>query len=283
MKSPHLIHRLRLFSLIALSLGFCFSASAEWLTIETYKTVENGDPLELHIDFPPGHKASDQRPAIVFFFGGGWKFGKPGQFYPYIQALSQEGLVAISAQYRTKTSHEASPVDCVKDGKSAIRYIREHAAELGVDPNRIIAGGGSAGGHVAACTAIDIAPYELDEDIAISSRPQALVLLNPVLSVGPDGYAHGYVKQFIQSWEDISPLQNVETGFPPTLIQVGTADKILPVGMAEEFEEKMKNAGNFVDIVFYEGASHGFFNKPEYRAETIEKIKEVLRSLGYID
>lgn len=257
-------------------------AHANWLTKETFKEVEGGTPLELHIAYPPNHKASDQSPAIVFFFGGGWKQGKPGQFYPFIQDLAKEGIVSISAQYRTKSSHGASPVDCVKDGKSAIRYIREHAAEMGIDPDKIIAGGGSAGGHVAACTAIDTAPEETDENREISSRPQALVLLNPVLSVGPDGYAHGYVRQFIEDWENLSPLHQDGSNFPPTLVQVGTEDKILPTEMAEEFEEKLTAAGTEIEIVFYEGASHGFFNKPEYRSMIVGKIKEFLRSLGYI-
>lgn len=283
MKTLRRTRPLYLIILIALFWGISSSAHARWLTMKTFKEVEGGEPLELHIAYPPDHQASDRRPAIVFFFGGGWKSGKPGQFYPYIQPLSKEGVVAISAQYRTKSSHEASPVDCVMDGKSAIRYVRAHAAELGVDPDRIIAGGGSAGGHVAACTAIDAAPQEAGEDLSVSSRPQALILLNPVLSVGPEGYAHGYVKNFIDHWENLSPLHSVDADFPPTLVQVGTDDKVLPVSMAKEFESKMTAAGNRTEVTFYEGASHGFFNKPEYREQTIERIKVFLRSLGYID
>jgi len=272
--------------MLALGLGALLATPtihANWLTKEIYKKVEVGDPLELHIANPPNHQAGDRRPAIVFFFGGGWRSGKPGQFYPYIQALSKEGVVAISAQYRTKNSHGANPLECVMDAKSAIRYVRENAEKLGVDPDRIVAGGGSAGGHVAACAAIDAAPQEGAENSAISFRPQALVLLNPVLSVGPEGYGHNYVRRFIDDWETISPLESVDSTFPPTLIQVGTVDKILPVAMAEEFEDKMKAAGNHVEVVFYEGASHGFFNKPEHQAPTIERIKLFLRSLGYME
>ncbi|WOO41016.1 alpha/beta hydrolase [Rubellicoccus peritrichatus] len=253
------------------------------MTKKTFKTIEDGDDLELHIAYPKGHQSMDKRPAIIFFFGGGWKFGKPGQFYPFIQDLSDEGIVAISAQYRTKKSHGATPVECVMDGKSAIRYVREHAAELGIDPDKIIAGGGSAGGHVAACAVVDNAPQETNENLQISSRPQALVLLNPVLSVGPDGYAHGYVKQSIDNWQSVSPLHSIDSNFPPTLIQVGTADKVLPPSMAYDFEKQMKAAGNKCEIIFYEGAAHGFFNKPEYRDQITNKIKAFLQSLGYIN
>ncbi|WPJ95169.1 alpha/beta hydrolase fold domain-containing protein [Coraliomargarita algicola] len=182
-----------------------------------------------------------------------------------------------------KLSHETSPVESVKDGKSAIRYIREHASELGIDPKRIVAGGGSAGAHVAACTAIGFAPEETGENLNISSRPQALVLLNPVLNVGPDGYAHGYVTRFIAEWEKLSPFHSADDTFPPTLIEVGTLDKILPIHMAKAFEQKMIAAGNHCEIKFFEGADHGFFNKPEYRPEIIEDIKHFLRSLNYIE
>lgn len=270
------------FFILALLLCFGQSAHADWMKKIEYKEVD-GENLTLHTVYPPGHQPTDKRPAIVFFFGGGWVGGNPGQFYPYITELSKEGIVAISAQYRTKKSHEASPVDCVKDGKSAIRYVREHAAELGIDPEKIIAGGGSAGGHVAACTVIEAAPEETDENLSVSSRPQALVLLNPVISVSPNGgYRNDYVVKFLPNWQTISPLESVDASFPPTLVMVGTADKILPVHMSKQFEQKMKDAGNRCEIVFYEGMGHGFFNKPEYRAKTVEEIKTFLRSLGYL-
>ncbi|WPJ95170.1 hypothetical protein SH580_17245 [Coraliomargarita algicola] len=88
-----------LLAVVAIALSTQFS-QAQWLTKTDFKPLEGGN-LELHIANPDGHSANDQRPVIIFFFGGGWKFGKPGQFYPFIQELSKEGIVAISAQYRT--------------------------------------------------------------------------------------------------------------------------------------------------------------------------------------
>lgn len=257
-------------------------AQAGWVDIVEYKDIATGDNLTLHIANPEGHTAADKSPVVILFFGGGWKQGKPGQFYPFIRDLAKEGIVGISAQCRTKSSHEATPTDCVIDGKSAVRYVREHAAELGIDPNKIIVGGGSAGGHVAACTAIDIAPQEAGEDHSVSSRPDALVLFNPVLSVGPDGYAHGYVKQHIDDWRHISPLHNAGANFPPTLVMVGTDDNVLPVAMAQEFDQKLKEAGVRSELVLYEGANHGFFNKPEYQEKTSQEMMKFLRELGYL-
>ena len=75
---------------------------------------------------------TDKRPAAVFFFGGGWVGGSPRQFYPKCHLLAERGMVAISAEYRTKKSHGTDPRACVEDGKSAARWIHEHAAELGM-------------------------------------------------------------------------------------------------------------------------------------------------------
>jgi len=255
---------------------------ANWLDIVEYKEIPVGENLTLHIANPPGHTAADKSPAVIFFFGGGWRRGKPGQFYPFIQDLSKEGIVAISAQYRTKESHDASPTECVIDGRSAVRYVREHAAELGVDPDKIVVGGGSAGGHVAACTAIGVAPDDTTDNLEVSSTPQALMLLNPVLSTGPNGYSHGYVKQHIDDWTRISPLDRADGSFPPTLVMVGTEDKLLPPAMANEFKSKLETADVRCEVVFYEGANHGFFNKPEYRPQVTAEMIKFLKSMGYI-
>jgi len=135
-----------------------------------FSQPENGKPLRLDLFLPDHHTPADKRGCIVFFFGGGWTSGAPNQFYGYAKYLASRGLVAISAEYRTKSSHGAPPRQCVEDGKTAIRYVRAHATELGVDPNRIAAGGGSAGGHVAAacalCPKIDATP-----DLPISCIP----------------------------------------------------------------------------------------------------------------
>ncbi len=117
--------------------------------VETYKTA--GDTkLNLYIFQPLGWKATDKRPAIVCFFGGGWTNGTLRQFLPQCKYLAQRGMVAIAADYRVASRNQVKAVECVKDAKSAIRFVRKNAARLGVDPDRIVAAGGSAGGHLAA-------------------------------------------------------------------------------------------------------------------------------------
>ena len=133
-----------------LALFLSYAAWADDPVLQTYKDV-GGHKLNLHIFRSPAHSPTKEpKPAVVFFFGGGWVGGTPTQFYPQCQHLAKRGMVAISAEYRVKSRHHATPFDCVEDGKSALRWVRTHAEKLGIDPDRIAAGGGSAGGHVAA-------------------------------------------------------------------------------------------------------------------------------------
>src|SRR5262245_37466762 len=146
---------------------------------ETYKKV--GDvTLSLNIFEPPGASAPN-RPAIVFFFGGGWTNGSPAQFEQHCRHLASRGMVAITADYRVASRHQVKPTACLADAKSAIRWVRQNAKRLGIDPQRIAAGGGSAGGHLAAATATVPGFDEPGEDTKVSAVPNALVLFNPAL------------------------------------------------------------------------------------------------------
>ena len=237
------------------------------------------DPLELNIFLPEGWKASDNRPAIVFFFGGGWRSGTPAQFYPQSRYLASRGMVAVSAQYRTSNSHGTSPLECVADGKSAVRWMRQHASKLGLDPDRIAAGGGSAGGHVAATTGVIDGLDESGEELSISSRPNALVLFNPATDISEN-----------QRWGDRaldgSPLQHVGRGDPPTIVFHGKADSTVPFSTAEAFCEAMHEAGNRCELVGFDGRPHGFFNYSRSRVaytNTLWHMDRFLASLGYLE
>jgi acetyl esterase len=239
--------------------------------------------LRLHIFEPPEATGRTDRPAIVFFFGGGWNTGQPGQFFPQCQALASRGLVSCSAEYRTHTSHGVSPRECVKDARSCLRWIRAHAGELGIDANRIAAGGGSAGGHLAASTALVESFDGPGEDFSVSCRPDALVLFNPVLDNGPDGYGYERVRA---DFPRISPAHNVNAGWPPTLIMVGTQDKLVPVSTMERFRDEMFRNRNLCILHLHAGAGHGFFNfdHPDNSAyfETLRQTEEFLKERGFV-
>jgi len=247
----------------------------------SYKKIGEVD-LKLHVFNPEGHKSSDRRPAIVFFFGGGWNSGTASQFYPQCQHLASRGMVAISADYRVAKTHGTTPRECVQDGKSAIRWVRQHAKELGIDPERLAAGGGSAGGHVAAATGTLTKFEEKGEDLQISSRPNALVLFNPVYDNGPEGYGHKRVKEY---WKDFSPYHNLSKKTPPTVVFLGTKDDLISPALAKAYQAKMKALGVRSDLHLYEGLPHGFFNRGRPGGgfeKTLKEADHFLTSLGYL-
>jgi acetyl esterase/lipase len=193
-------------------------------------------------------------------------------------------MVAITVQYRLKNIHGTTPFDCVKDGKSAMRWVRSHAENLGIDPTRIAAGGGSAGGHIAAATAIIKGLNETNEDTSTSCKPNALVLFNPVCDNGPDGYGYERLKD---RYIEISPMDNIHPGLPPTIIFLGTLDGAFPVPNAKKFKKLMEESGNRCELKLYKDQKHGFFNyregRNEYYYKTVYDADIFLESLGYVE
>ncbi len=222
----------------------------------------SGDKLQLHIYSPADAKPGDNRTAIVFFFGGGWSGWNPTQFEPFARHFAGLGCVAICADYRVSSRHKTTPADAVRDAKSAVRYVREHAKEWGADPNRIVAAGGSAGGHLSACTAL--VPGLLDEKGAkdADAAPNALVLFNPVLDTSAAGF--GGAKRG-DELKPISPQHHVREKLPPVLVLHGTADTTVPFKQVETFAKAMKDEGNVCEVEAFEGRGHGFFNHPDFR------------------
>lgn len=263
----------------------------EGAVVEAYKTVGEAK-LNAYIFNPADHKATDKAPAIVFFFGGGWRNGSPKQFEQHCRYLASRGMVAITADYRVSSRFDVKAKDCVIDAKDAVRWVRENAKRLGVDPNRIAAGGGSAGGHIAACTGV-IKGFE-DKDAKVSSLPNALVLFNPALVLAqyeggaplPGEKAEELKERMGVDPKELSPLHHVQKGAPPTIIFHGKADTTVPYATAEAFTKAMEKAGNECTLKGYEGQSHGFFNigrtKEDYFKLTLTEADKFLTHLGWL-
>ncbi|MCK4919574.1 MAG: alpha/beta hydrolase [Bacteroidales bacterium] len=262
--------------------------------VETYKSIDSVD-LKLWIFNPEDHKISDNRAVVVFFFGGGWKGGSPSQFVHQCEYLSERGMVAITADYRVATRNDVKANKCVTDAKSAVRWIREHADELGIDPDRIAAGGGSAGGHIAAATGTLTGFEEVSEDMSISSIPDAMVLFNPALILAPLKGNNNLNTERLKGLEErlgvspisLSPYHHISKNIPPTIIFHGRDDTTVPFNTVELFEEEMKSKGNRCELNAYEGASHGFFNygrnDNKFYPLTMEKLDAFFVSLKYLD
>ncbi|MFG0331926.1 MAG: alpha/beta hydrolase [Maioricimonas sp. JB049] len=255
-----------------------------------YKNVDDVE-LKMHI-FSPQAESDTPRPAIVFFFGGGWRAGTPKQFEQHCRYLAARGMVAATAEYRVSSRHNTQARHCVQDGKSAVRWLRTNAGELGIDPQRIAAGGGSAGGHVAACTAAIEGFDEPGEPTTVSARPDALVLYNPAAALAPfkgqeplaNYDAESMRKRIGTEPVDLSPAHHVGPDVPPTIMFFGTEDRLL--AGARCFHEQMQQAGNRCELKLTDGVGHGFFNygRGGNRAfrSTLEQTDRFLASLDYL-
>lgn len=247
-----------------------------------YKKV--GDrALRLYVTAPEG-QSDRPRPAIVFFHGGGWVGGAPGQFTEHSKYFASRGLVCFQVEYRLLDRKSSDPPTvCIHDAKSAMRWVRSRSEQFGIDPQRIAAGGGSAGGHLAAFVGLADGIDDPQDPLDVSARANALLLFNPVLHNGPDGWGHQRVKD---RYQEFSPFHQVDAKDPPAIVFLGTADKLIPVETGKAFQQKMQDAGVTCELHLYEGQPHGFFNhgrsENKYYQATVSAADKFLASLGWI-
>lgn len=246
-----------------------------------YKQV---GPRELHLNIfePEGHRPTDRRACFLTIHGGGWTGLEPRRQYPFAAHFAKLGLLGISVEYRlAKPGSSPTVFDCVKDSRSALRYVRAHAAELGIDPQKIVANGGSAGGHLAAGTAVFDGVDEAGEDTSVSSTPNALVLYFPVIDTSTAGYGNAKIGA---RWQELSPLHRVRPGLPPTIVFHGTGDTVTPFAGAQAFHEAMLKAGNRCELVVTEGAVHGYLMRDRAQYEqALRQTEAFLASLGFLE
>ena len=241
-----------------------------------YKNTNEGE-LNLFVYKPSEFDVKKKYSCIVFFHGGGWNSGNPEQFQRQSRYFASRGMVAVSVEYRIRNKHGTSPIQAMEDTKSAIRFIRSNARLLSIDPSKIAAAGGSAGGHLAAVSAnIDLFDNKA-ENLDISSKPNLLILYNPVIDFGARKWL------WINNPSDASPIHNISKGSPPTIILTGTNDKIVPVESIMNYKKIMQSIGSRCDVILYEGAEHAFFNTGEDFVDTLYRTDVFLKSLGYID
>lgn len=254
-----------------------------------YKRASAAD-LKLWVFSPSDLQATDRRPAILFFGGGGWTNQNPAQFSPQARYFATKGLVTVVAAYRVRGANNTTPYESVADAKSAVRWLREHAAELHVAPTSLVAAGGSAGGHIALAAALLDEFDEPGENRSISSKPNALVLFNPVPNTVFDPKAltplqQGFAALLGSRAQEISPVHHLGKNLPPTIIFHGTADTLVPFSEVETFCRKAVDLGNRCELVAFEGAAHGFFNPQNgtrWYYETVARAEQFLKSLGYV-
>ena len=272
----HRIHVLTLGFVTLITYSFGFSQEKV-----LYKQIDTTQ-LFMNIYYPEIINSVKKYPAIVFYFGGGWNQGSVNQFEPHARYFSQRGMISVLVDYRVNKRHQTTPFESLKDAKSAIRFIRENADKFQIDTLKIVAAGGSAGGHLAAATALIDDFNDYTDNLSISCIPNALVLFNPVIDNGPGGYGYDRISH---AYKSFSPLHNIKNGTPPTILFLGTDDHLIPVETAKYYQKVMEKVKSRCELHLYEGQGHGFFNykNSEYYIKTVSEADEFLQSLGYLN
>jgi len=221
-----------------------------------YKRIK-GVQLNVFYFPPKGPEPEGGYPAILLLTGGGFQGGTPVMFYPHARYWADRGFAAFSADYRYIKAHGTEPRESLQDAKSCIRWLRKNAGTFGINPERLVVGGFSAGGHLSIATALLEGFDEPGEDTAISARPDAAFAYGAV--VDTSGMAErlsitgGYEIAF-------SPIHNIRPNCPPMILFWGAEDDITPPETARAFGAKMSEAGNRCDVRIFEGVGHGAFN-----------------------
>lgn len=239
------------------------------------------DALRLHVFKPKDWKVGDRRPAFVWFFGGGWTRGTPANATGFAKWAADLGIVGIAPDYRVKDRFGTSPLESVADARAALRWVQDHAAELGIDPKRVVVGGNSAGGHVALWTAITATPPGSAEAEAPTAKPIALLLTS---AVSDTSKGKGYTPtRFGDNAEALSPLHRLDAKMPPMLVFHGDADTTVPQAQSLALRDKLLATGNVVEFVGVPGGSHNFGGDlPEWREKTRTLMRDFLTKQGVL-
>ncbi|WP_163583318.1 alpha/beta hydrolase [Gracilibacillus saliphilus] len=236
----------------------------------TYKVIEDRK-LKLFI-FEPEVKQTD-RPAILFFNGGSFKKNpkSPVQFQHQANYFASKGMVAICVDYRNGSDKDFLPTQAITDVKSAVRWVRKNSSELGVDPNKIVVCGSSAGGYI---TISSIMFKDLNDESEYSNQssdhiPNLLI----IFAAGMDGVdiMRRRYPQLLENATKLSPIHNMKKCLPPTLWICGTADDFYAQNL--DFITQMRDKGNDITFKTFEGMEHGFFNYGKHHNKYFHKTR----------
>jgi acetyl esterase/lipase len=250
---------------------------------------------DLQLDlYLPASGASSPLPAIVFVHGGGWRAGVRANFAPMAIRMAERGYAAVTISYRL--SPEARYPAAIHDAKAAVRWVRVHAADYGIDAGRIAIAGGSAGGQIAALTGVTNGEARFDPDAAsgaVSSSVQAIVNidgLSDFTSAQARRYEDDPAKQPSAAgawfggryaekpalWRDASPLFHVGADTPPVLFIV-SAQRRFSLGR-EEMAARLDALGVPNRVVAVADTPHSFWLFDPWLAPVVEATDAFLRT-----
>ena len=233
-----------------------------------YKHVDGTD-LTLDVYAPAVSSAGGKRyPAVILFHGGAWKAGNRHQMRFQCLYFAARGMVAVTCDYRLMAKDaslkDTQRIMCLIDAKSAVRWVKSHAASLHIDTGNIVLGGGSAGGQLATMVALDRDINDPADDRSVSTRPQALVLFNPAYQLDDD--------------PRLEPFRFAPGSFPPAIMFFGSKDHWKHAG--DSCFRRLSRAGAPVQMWVAPGQSHGFFNKQGWNSSTARQAASFLHAWG---
>ncbi len=259
---------------------------------EVYKTVDTFN-LKIDIFYTNQSFEKDNNTAIVFFHGGGWAYGIPGEFFTTCERYAKMGIVCFSVEYRLSiengvTPHKTiSPIECIMDAKSAMRWVRENSAKFHINKNKIVAAGQSAGGHLAICTAMIEEYNEKSDNLSVSCHPNAVLLFSSAVNA-VEGWCDRLLADRRNKIWSISPAHNIKPGMPPMIEFHGNDDEQVPKWTVQYFERDMKKEGNYFEQHMYEGRKH-YLGDPDpkysryYDEEILKLADNFLRKFKLLD
>ncbi|MDZ7723567.1 MAG: alpha/beta hydrolase [candidate division KSB1 bacterium] len=257
-----------------------------------YKTI-NGMQLKADV-YLTRDKTDEAKPAMAFFHGGGWAYGNPDEFRVACTRYARKGFVCFSFQYRLSITEEGtvphpdiSLIECVKDARSAMRWIRGHADEYHIDPDKIVASGQSAGGQLALATVLFHDINEASDDLAVSPAPNAFVLYSSTVNT-LEAWADLLMGDRREQIWSVSPFHNLKSGLPPTIHFHGTADRMVPYWVVTRFRDKSVELGNHYELVTFEGRRHYLGNEDQevkvyYDEDILRQTDDFFERMGFLE
>jgi acetyl esterase len=231
------------------------------------------EPMRLYVFKPKDWKAGDRRPGLIHFFGGGFVRGVPTQSAGWAKQAAALGLIGVAADYRVLTRHGTDGTACIADARAAVHWLQLHAAELGLDPKRLVVSGSSAGGHLAIWTAINACPPGSDPRETPLEKPAALILMWPAADFT---YFSPTQDRFGGHAVECSATQHLDAKMPPALLLHGDQDPTVPYQSSVALHRTLTDSGNRCEFITMPGCGHGT-TLPEWKEKLPHLVEAFLR------
>jgi acetyl esterase len=282
--------------ILLFGLAFLLSAgtpSPEQRIIQDRKIYKQVMGMDLSVDifYTEATLEREGNPAIAFFHGGGWAYGDPSEFHNACRRYAAKGFVTFSFSYRLSVTGDGTvphpaitPVESVKDARSALRWVKEMAPHLNIDPGKVVAAGQSAGGQLALSTALLDEINEPTDNMAIDPTPCALLLYASNVNT-MEAWVDRLLGERREEIWSISPYHNLKPGMPPAIEFHGTADPMVNFWIVDYFKQKTLALGNRFEQIPFEGKGHYLAENDStyatYFDETVmERTDRFLEELG---